>query len=434
MINVKFLIRNPKDGLNTVVCRVKNGRRLDLSAVTKETTSLKDWNPVEGKLHEVFSDFRNGKNVTKNDSVTKARILENRAVNGRLNDLRVAIETSYKTSDGNVDGKWLKDLIFPPIEQGPLEYDITDYCDEFITARGETIKARYKQKIEAIQGVLNRYKTHRRIKRLLLPMLDNSFRNDFTDYCKKVERYRHNYIENCIKVIKTMLYHAKANGHEINEGLRLVKAKLEKTTFQYLTVEEIDLIAETSFDKEHLEATRDWLVISCYLGQRVSDFMRFDTSMISEREVKGQMKSFIEFTQVKTGKTLVLPLHAKIIAILEKRNWAFPPKMSEQKYNLHVKEVCRIAGIDELVHGYLMPEPEKDKGVANGKNRKVAGMYPKYKLISSHVGRRSFASNYFGKIPTPLLMNATGHGSEAMLLTYIQKIDLQQGMALAEYL
>lgn len=431
MIKVKFFIRNPKEGLNTVLCRVKNGRKLDLTAVTKETTSLEDWNPLEGKLHEVFSEFRNGKNVTKNDAVTKARILDNRVVNDRLEGLRRTIENSYKESDGNVNSQWLKDLVFPPIEQGPLVYDITEYCDEFLVARGDTIKNRYRQKIEAIQGVLNRYKAHRKIRKLLLPELDNSFRNDFTDYCKKVEMYKHNYIENCIKVIKTMLYHAKANGHEINEGLRLVKAKLEKTTFQYLAFEEIDVIAETSFDKEHLETTRDWLVISCYLGQRVSDFMRFDTSMISEREVKGQMKAFIEFTQVKTGKTLLLPIHDKIITILEKRNWAFPPKMSEQKYNLHVKEVCRIAGIDELVHGYLMPESENDSGVPK---RKVAGMYPKYKLISSHVGRRSFASNYFGKIPTPLLMNATGHGSEAMLLTYIQKIDLQQGMALAQYL
>ena len=33
--------------------------------------------------------------------------------------------------------------------------------------------------------------------------------------------------------------------------------------------------------------------------------------------------------------------------------------------------------------------------------------------------RRSFASNYYGKIETPLLMNITGHTKESTFLTYI---------------
>jgi hypothetical protein len=33
--------------------------------------------------------------------------------------------------------------------------------------------------------------------------------------------------------------------------------------------------------------------------------------------------------------------------------------------------------------------------------------------------RRSFASNYYGKIETPLLMNITGHSKEPTFLTYI---------------
>ena len=33
--------------------------------------------------------------------------------------------------------------------------------------------------------------------------------------------------------------------------------------------------------------------------------------------------------------------------------------------------------------------------------------------------RRSFASNYFGKIETPLLMGITGHTKETNFLSYI---------------
>ena len=33
--------------------------------------------------------------------------------------------------------------------------------------------------------------------------------------------------------------------------------------------------------------------------------------------------------------------------------------------------------------------------------------------------RRSFASKYYGKIETPLLMNITGHSKKSIFLTYI---------------
>jgi len=39
--------------------------------------------------------------------------------------------------------------------------------------------------------------------------------------------------------------------------------------------------------------------------------------------------------------------------------------------------------------------------------RKKHGVFAKWKLVSSHIGRRSFATNHFGKIPTPIIMAAT---------------------------
>ena len=51
--------------------------------------------------------------------------------------------------------------------------------------------------------------------------------------------------------------------------------------------------------------------------------------------------------------------------------------------------------------------------------RKEVGLFPKYSVIASHDLRRSFATNFFGKIPTPILMNMTGHNREATFMTYI---------------
>ena len=57
----------------------------------------------------------------------------------------------------------------------------------------------------------------------------------------------------------------------------------------------------------------------------------------------------------------------------------------------------------------------------------------KWKVLSSHIGRRSFASNFYGKIPTSLLMQATGHSSEQMFLRYINPVDKERILSLSTY-
>ena len=59
--------------------------------------------------------------------------------------------------------------------------------------------------------------------------------------------------------------------------------------------------------------------------------------------------------------------------------------------------------------------------------------YEKCELVSSHIGRRSFASNNYGIIPTSFLMYITGHTTEGMFLTYIGKSNKDIAMELTSY-
>ena len=167
------------------------------------------------------------------------------------------------------------------------------------------------------------------------------------------------------------------------------------------------------------------IVISCYCGQRVSDFLRFDKSMIRyEKNKAGDLKPLIEFTQVKTDKIMTIPLHSKIIEIMKKYDGNFPRKISDQRYNEHIKKVCEQAKIVTPVHGILFDHKLKAK---------VEKDYPKWMLVSSHIGRRSFATNNYGTIPTSFLMYITGHTTEAMFLTYIGKSNKDIAMELTNY-
>jgi integrase len=123
---------------------------------------------------------------------------------------------------------------------------------------------------------------------------------------------------------------------------------------------------------------------------------------------------FIDIKQQKTDKNVSIPLVPIIKEILKKRNGNFPKTISDQRYNDYIKDVCRMAQINEKIEGKVATVTEI--GI-----RKKAGIYKKWQLITSHVGRRSFATNFYGKLPTSYIKDITGHGTEAMLLKYIGK-------------
>ena len=74
----------------------------------------------------------------------------------------------------------------------------------------------------------------------------------------------------------------------------------------------------------------------------------------------------------------------------------------------------------------------------NGKKKKIfrkkTGKYQKYELVTSHICRRSFATNYYGEINTSLLISATGHSTEVQFLRYVGKKSTQNAVLLANEL
>ena len=144
-------------------------------------------------------------------------------------------------------------------------------------------------------------------------------------------------------------------------------------------------------------------------------------------EVKDQ--KLISFKQTKGQKEIVIPLLPEVQQVLNKRGGEFPRKISDQRFNEYVKELCNIIGFTQEIEGSVV------KNIGDERNkifRKVKGSYPKYMLVSSHIGRRSFATNFYGKIPTPLLMSATGHTTEKQFLEYIKIAEVDSALELAK--
>lgn len=115
-------------------------------------------------------------------------------------------------------------------------------------------------------------------------------------------------------------------------------------------------------------------------------------------------------------------MHPIVQNIINRNNCKFPDALAVQKYNEDIKEIARLSGIDETINA------RKRLG-----HRTKLIRIEKWEVISSHIGRRSFASNFYGKIPTPLLMEATGHSTELMFLKYINSFDKERTVKLSNY-
>jgi integrase len=94
------------------------------------------------------------------------------------------------------------------------------------------------------------------------------------------------------------------------------------------------------------------------------------------------------------------------------KNRGMPTSLSDVEFNRVIKLICKDVGIDNLVHG------NRRNPVTN---RKETGLFEKWKLISSHTCRRSFATNlYKSGLSTLVIMQITGHSTERNFLKYIK--------------
>lgn len=264
-------------------------------------------------------------------------------------------------------------------------------------------------------------------KRYKIEDVDTKFQIAFEKFCDE-NNYAHNTKAKAVKIIKTVCRHANSNGVRTSHKLDNIKTSYKRVENVHLSFEEIDKIINTRFTDENLEIAKDWLIISCFTAQRVSDFMRFRKEDIVEME---GMK-FINVRQEKTDEPLHLPIvNPEIENILAKRIGNFPPLFSDRLdsnetiYNKLIKEVCRKSKIDEVVIG-TRKNPKT--------NRNETKEFKKYELVTSHIGRRSFATNYYGKINTALLIAATGHSTEQQFLTYVGKKGTHNSLQLAKEL
>jgi integrase len=381
------------------------------------------WSTQEKARPRFWDNKRNRVKITVNNS-------QDSAINKQLNEIaNKAVEIFRRFDDGNLTIEQFKDELDYSFGRKKREVEQSDYVPLLQFAK-DYIEKRKKAKNaqrgtwKVLQTGFNHLKKFAEEKyngQLEYDDIDWDFRQDFEQWLYASPRqHSNNYAAKVLSVVKQFMYEASERDYHTNtiHTKRRWNIKKERVPKVVLSFDELETLYNLDLtDNPRLDRVRDLFLIGAYTGLRFSDFTRIKPEhIISEDGVE-----MIELFTMKTDTQVVIPFTPILKHTLEKYGFKSPKKISNQRMNEYLKELCEYAGINEAV---LI---KKSKG-----GKRVEENYKKYELITTHTARRSFATNYYQLgFPAIELMKITGHSTERQFRAYVNvdKRDNAKNMA-----
>ena len=214
-----------------------------------------------------------------------------------------------------------------------------------------------------------------------------------------------NYVINDLKMVNNSAY--KLIGllkiflnwtfdRDINKYQNFKKFKVKEDKVDIITLADDELNRIYNLDlstNKKLERARDLFVFGCYTGGRFADLVKVDWA-----DIKGG----VWYLRVKKTKDIIeIPLNDNAKTIIERyKNELFPvPRISNQKLNVYIKEVCQLAKIDELV-----------RIVQYQGNKEIVKEKHKYEFVTAHTARRTFITQSLLRgMKAEIVMAISGH-------------------------
>ena len=260
---------------------------------------------------------------------------------------------------------------------------------------------------------------------LTFEFFDERGLNDYISYLRDIKEMRNTTIGKQLSFLKWFLRWAFKKGVHQNNAYDSYKPKFKSTQKKiiFLTWDELNRLREFKIpsNKQALERVRDVFLFQCFTGLRYSDVFNLRRS-----DIKGD---HIEVTTVKTSDSLIIELNNHSKAILDKyKDVAFEddkvlPVITNQKMNDYLKELAEMAGIDEPIRQTYY------KG-----NERIDEITPKYALLGTHAGHRTFICNALALgIPPQVVMKWTGHSDYKAMKPYIDIADDIKANAMSKF-
>lgn len=379
-----------------------------------------NWQSKEGVLTEKFAGTKEGKLINRKLSVITANI--KKAYQIVIDAEGPATGEAVKARYGELSGK-----------KPRIQYTFLHCIDEYIAqAKNGELKTRdnkpYSDGIIAIYERTKRYLAEYAKHNLNKPfpsfqdVLNDNFYGKFTRFLQHTQityrtktgatrtagKLNANSTSGIITRLKTFLNASKQRFNSKFDYSTAFKTHSKPQRKVYLTLDELDTIEKLDLSEdETINEVKDWLLITCWTGLRVSDFKRLRPEHFDLKN------NSITIDAQKTRKPSYIPLFpavAKIIKRYEAKGGFLPRPYSDQFLNRKFKEIALAAGITQKVIT-----------IEHVGNKMIEVTVPKYSKIFTKTGRTSFISNLLSLgFNKEQIKRCTGHSSDKVFEGYDQ--------------
>ncbi len=159
---------------------------------------------------------------------------------------------------------------------------------------------------------------------------------------------------------------------------RIMKTKKVPTVSTYLTMQEIEKINMYHPKTVYRRMVKRIFMIECLTGARFCDCLRLSPDNITEKDGV----PYLRYIAQKTNTEVVVPVHKLLPQYLVKGSPLEPESPDLAMFNKTLRQMCQWCGIVSWVKIYHA-------------GKEHAGR--KYHFVSTHTGRRSFATNLAAK-------------------------------------
>jgi integrase len=368
-----------------------------------------------GKVFKFATGIKVVPGHLQNGTIAFKKDREANEKNKALNSFAVSLERIFRTAEANhrmVDNDFLREELNnekPKMEAVALDFlaYVASFCEKAKTRlnpkSGQPLAKRTLYKYTEVQALLKEFAAKKGLYLSFELVASPDFANSWIAFLQTDKSYSLNSIGTFNKKVKEFVNAAIREGVTQVQSLRLsdLKSFGEDVEKVYLSEAELKRIWELENLPPYLAKARDLFLIGCWTGLRVSDYTELTKANIWGGD--------IHIKQNKTQDPVTIPIYSIVNIILEKYGYELP-KISQQKLNDYIKQVAEAAAIDEPISTTITKA-----------GKKLTITKPKYEWVTTHTGRRSFATNlYLSGFPSIDIMKITGHRTEQAFMRYIR--------------
>ena len=417
--------RYDTDSLATIYLRLRDGRRVDMTAPSQLSINPNMW---DDKSEEIKSK------VICDEEFRKS-------FNGDIRNLKSFVEQEYPVNqEEGVEKGWLKtalDKYYTPRKYMTEEEivaetkpSIHELFLEFLEKH--KLSEVRKKNFRVIGRAMQRYELfaratkrgHKKYEmylddvnsdtlRSMWDFFENEYRyfEEYPQIYETIPEFRtpqqrgHNTMSEIFTRIRTFFLWCHSNKKTQNRPFD--DFKIEECRYGspiYISIDERNKIYNTNLSRHpKLAIQRDIFIFQSLIGCRMGDLIKMKRCSV----INGAIEYIPRKTKEGRPLTLRVPLNANAKEIIERYKDCDDDKLlpfiSEQKYNISIKRIFKAAGLKRMVTAINPTTSEEEKR-------------PLYEIATSHMARRTFVGNLYRQVKDPNLVGSlSGHkeGSKA---------------------